>query len=1612
MMRIWTLAILLLSAVGAWAQQARPLTTVATIADLLARKGNVEETVVVLDGGTFADGTGNSVIFQRVPNSTAPTNTTTTLAALPSGRWVVQYLTVGGPSLTVARVESGATNYVNVAPATAFTVAGGTANFGATSGTSREWVQLGHDFRIRQHVPEGGTIARARISVPSLTGLTSLKLSIWRYNGASWDLVGRSDNMVSQLSAGATNTVTFASPITGVKEGDFYGFQALSSGFTVQNFRAQTNGFSSPAPSIYFVDGSTPASTNFAWTSQTLVASNAVVCDLQMAAPVAVFLGDSIAAGHGNNSLVEHYSFIEATDITNPTNAWPYRVASAMGWSYQNLGIGGNKLYDPARASDPFNLGVGDRLQRDVLNLAPRYAVFHIGRNDVTGSTTLAQYTNTWQGILSTLVASNITPVVNLMFSGDDLSAANLPLIDTYNSALASLVSNSFSSTVILAPTKPFVNAYSPAYPGVLTNLYALKQHLKPAGDNIHLSPQGYARLAAATLSVLSRATVEGTLRVRGGITSDSDVDAKEIYGTRVKVESSASNLPSIASKYEESGMGPQNSGVWSLWIGGARQWDWISGNLLAAAHGAVNIGQPGANSPGKIYVRDAFVAPNGTNTVPGFTFQSAQTSGFYNHNGQYVSLTLNGNRRWDFDMSNGDIRAAADGVSRIGLPGADRPSKVYVSQAFVGPPGTNTAPAFSFYGYETNGFYLHGGSSVSLSLNGTRRWDYDIATGDIRAAADGVGKIGRAGADRPDEIHAKNLIRSGAAVTVDGTLTVGGKTVLTPSAVQTLMPASQINVAATSLALVVGSNAPTTLTSTTTIAPGTDGQEVTIVGTHGTNTVTLQDEANLPGSWLDLGGVNRTLGAGDALGLVYSSTVGKWCMRFFSAVSSSGGGTNRFVEQSINSTNSPISVAGASVTTYVFTGAQTNSLPLLYVLPTNSVPLGAILHLVVQGTNVHSHSPLQYYFVDAATSVTNRLYDTNAITLTYTGNRWIRHGTSDWTLEGNDGLFYGWFNGGPAQIPIQGDAPSDSLEYVRKNGAWSVASGGGGGGGTNHNALTGLQGGTTGQYYHLTSAQHTDLTDGGDATSHYHAADRDRSVHTGTQLASTISDFGTNTWVKILSSVARGNGIHLSTNTGANVLTISGNYLPGTNMVFVTNADGSVTVSSTGGGGGGGTNSTSDVMKRVGWIKFDLYTDGGTDPSQAAWSNYLQNVQVGGVATAVNLLGATNLATGRYTGGIDVRVNVAMSGQADTNIIVLAQPVARISTNGAYGVTFVDVVGDALVTTNLPLVVGSHPSVSFSLGASNSPNFHRWTNSYYVSILAPVTVGGGSGGGGSVVTVNGSGSLTNLAPGPDITWSTSGGTTATPLLTDTGVTAGTYEHFTVDAKGRISAAPLPWESSWLWSECFDLTGVDAISRSTLPWGTYVLSSGTFTSMAGQTNHPGIIRYVSATGTLSGGESSFRPSTMMLEQGSECAAIFRPLSANNTNTVRFGWFDNTTPNSALNAVFVELSAGNISGRVNVGSTTPTITASTNAFSQDVFYRAHLIIGPDSNRTAIFRVVESDTGNVVWTNYLGSIPARTVSMGHSFMAFVNGAPGLATNIVDLDWIGMKPGTSRR
>jgi hypothetical protein len=73
----------------------------------------------------------------------------------------------------------------------------------------------------------------------------------------------------------------------------------------------------------------------------------------------------------------------------------------------------------------------------------------------------------------------------------------------------------------------------------------------------------------------------------------------------------------------------------------------------------------------------------------------------------------------------------------------------------------------------------------------------------------------------------------------------------------------------------------------------------------------------------------------------------------------------------------------------------------------------------------------------------------------------------------------------------------------------------------TSHTSLTNLN---SSSYSHLTATEKDDLTDSGNSILHYHSTDRDRSNHTGTQTADTISDFET-----AVSSVVTGGSVTAS---------------------------------------------------------------------------------------------------------------------------------------------------------------------------------------------------------------------------------------------------------------------------------------------------------------------------------------------------------------------------------------------------------------------------------------------------------------------------------------------------
>lgn len=641
---------------------------------------------------------------------------------------------------------TGKTNLVIVAPYD--TADSGAANFGASTGqTSYEWITYAHSYRIRQ----AGTIQQVKMYVGAKTGLSAFYVKVWRKVGSTYNLIGTSSDILASLTASTVKTVSINIP--GAQEGDFIGARATYSSASVQNFYAHTITGNS-----YAVANATPSATAYDWEAQTALSNTGVPMELYETAPVAVFIGDSIAAGHGI-STYDHYSFIETTDRSQIPNSMPYQVAKNFGWTYQNMGIGGQQITN-----------INARLTADVLNLNPKYAVIHMGRNDVTGSTTLTQFTNHFNYTLAALTNAGVIPVVSLMLGGDDLSSANCAYIDTYNAALSQLISDSYPSAIV-ANGKPFVNtnnaSLSPA-----TNLYAFR--VGYTDDTIHPSPLGYRWLSQAIINALRSQQMVAT------------INAADI----LQIGDGSAVSPGLAFKSSpRTGWKPNGLNAWRYYVDGVGKIDIdTSGNIKSASDGGISVGGNGADRPqegnfkGQIRAGGLTVT---TNATVGGTLGVTGTSTLATVNAGTISTT---DRTGSLDNimpsspGTGSI-AQYDGSHWVLLPrgtagyvltagaatnswtsvsgGGSAPTGTVVNSGasvsgyvpaytdttgtnvapstalslagtratFNGPQlvqvGTNTMPSIGFFGFTNTGVFYHGGqSSISFTGAGTRLLD------------------------------------------------------------------------------------------------------------------------------------------------------------------------------------------------------------------------------------------------------------------------------------------------------------------------------------------------------------------------------------------------------------------------------------------------------------------------------------------------------------------------------------------------------------------------------------------------------------------------------------------------------------------------------------------------------------------------------------------------------------------------------------------------------------------------------------------------------------------------------------------------------------------------
>jgi lysophospholipase L1-like esterase len=294
--------------------------------------------------------------------------------------------------------ESAEVLYAQVAPYD--TAIAGTANLSARNDSTREFINIGQNHRIRQD----GDIEKVRLWIGVVDSLTDFRVRIWRDSSGVFNSIGTSENIATSLTSSSYNTVTLSSPITGIKEGDWIGWLARYGdvGNTNLLFAKTSSG-----DTIRYAD-TTLAATEpnaFNWRGQTAVTGKSVPIECYMTAPDAVFIGNSIMAG-----VPLMYGFCQTAQTTNLFYSIHHFFRLLTGMSVQNVAITSERTID-----------IKNRFVADVINKYPKVVVIEGGVNDITqdSSTAMSQKRVTYGSNMDYMFnacqnASNIQQVLAL----------------------------------------------------------------------------------------------------------------------------------------------------------------------------------------------------------------------------------------------------------------------------------------------------------------------------------------------------------------------------------------------------------------------------------------------------------------------------------------------------------------------------------------------------------------------------------------------------------------------------------------------------------------------------------------------------------------------------------------------------------------------------------------------------------------------------------------------------------------------------------------------------------------------------------------------------------------------------------------------------------------------------------------------------------------------------------------------------------------------------------------------------------------------------------------------------------------------------------------------
>jgi len=157
-----------------------------------------------------------------------------------------------------------------------------------------EFIQANNNDRIRQN----GDISKIKFDVANTSNLMEFYFTIWRKNdNGGYDRIAITDNLNGDISDGI-NEIELSVPISGVQEGDYYGYRIKTSGPALYVDTSEVR-------LTYFVNNSASPIENFDWEGCIDWRPYIFVIEPYMDDPHMIFIGDSIIVG-----IPQHLSFL------------------------------------------------------------------------------------------------------------------------------------------------------------------------------------------------------------------------------------------------------------------------------------------------------------------------------------------------------------------------------------------------------------------------------------------------------------------------------------------------------------------------------------------------------------------------------------------------------------------------------------------------------------------------------------------------------------------------------------------------------------------------------------------------------------------------------------------------------------------------------------------------------------------------------------------------------------------------------------------------------------------------------------------------------------------------------------------------------------------------------------------------------------------------------------------------------------------------------------------------------------------------------------------------------------------------------------------------------